>query len=151
VYPGHQDLSYYLDAQGERHAIKTVADWEVRRGHLLVHMQEVMGPFPAAEWRVPLDVKVVEEVQLDGGIVRRTVTYQSAPDHRVAAYVFVPSIPKGERRAGVLCLHPTGAPGKKIVAGVEGKANRAYAIELGAARVRDDRAGLSDVWRLHDR
>jgi pimeloyl-ACP methyl ester carboxylesterase len=87
-----------------------------------------MGNLPVDGERVPLDVKVDEEVTLDGGIVRKKLTYQSRADHRVAAYLF---LPKGEaERPAMLCLHPTGAPGKKIAAGIDGKANRAYAIEL---------------------
>ena len=30
-YTEHQDLSYYLDGQGQKHPIKSVADWEKRR------------------------------------------------------------------------------------------------------------------------
>src|SRR5438445_12193832 len=80
-YAEHLDLSYYLDSAGQKRPIRTAGDWEIRRGHLLAHMQEVMGPFPAADRRAPLEVNVEEEVTLDGGLLRRKLTYQSAADH----------------------------------------------------------------------
>src|SRR5579871_2195608 len=72
-YPEHQDLLYYLDSQGDKHPIKTVADWEIRKRHILAHMQRVMGPLPDASKKVPLDVKQVEEVRV-GELVRRKLT-----------------------------------------------------------------------------
>src|SRR5262245_46995604 len=43
IYPEHQELGSYLDAKGARHEIRTIADWEIRRRHILANMQLVMG------------------------------------------------------------------------------------------------------------
>jgi dienelactone hydrolase len=98
-----------------------------------------MGPLPGPNFRVPLDVKVLEEVRLDGpggGLLRRKLTYQSDPDDRVPAYLFLPA-PSGAaagataaRRPAVLCLHQTTPAGKEEPAGLRGDAEMRYALEL---------------------
>ena len=40
VYAEHQDLQYYLDTSGQKAPIKTTADWQIRRTHLLAHMSD---------------------------------------------------------------------------------------------------------------
>src|SRR5690349_14429937 len=77
VYTEHQDLSYYLDDQGQRHPIMAAADWEQRRAQVVAHMESVMGPLPRPETPVPLDVQTQETVELDGGIVRTHITYHT--------------------------------------------------------------------------
>src|SRR4051794_22254431 len=57
-YPDPTDLSHFRDRAGRKHPIKTVADWEVRRRHVLDNVQRVMGPFPSQLRRVPLEVKL---------------------------------------------------------------------------------------------
>ena len=59
-YPDHMKLLVVRDLQGNERPVKTVADWEIRRGHILAHLQEVMGPLPGKEKRCALDVKVLE-------------------------------------------------------------------------------------------
>lgn len=130
-YREHQDLSYVLDAAGQRRPIRTPADWEVRREHLLAGMQAVMGPLPGPDKRVPLDVRVEEEVTLADGLRRRKITYQTySGQPRLVAYLFLPAIEPGRKRPAMLCLHPTGPEGKAIVAGLTRKPSRAYALEL---------------------
>lgn len=128
TYPGHQDLTYYLDSTG-RHAVRTREHWKLRRQHILEGMQQVMGPLPGPERRVPLEMRVEEEVRV-GDLVRRKLTYATGPDRRVAAYLFLPPVKQGRKTAAMLCLHPTGELGKGIVAGLGGRANRQYALEL---------------------
>jgi dienelactone hydrolase len=128
-YREHQHLSYYLDDAGARHPIRTAADWQVRRRHILAGMQLAMGPLPGPEMRIPLDVRTEDEVRV-GDLIRRKIAYQSSPKQRVAAYLFLPPLPPGRKAPAVLCLHPTGDLGKGIAAGLGGKANRACALEL---------------------
>ncbi|HYE21788.1 MAG TPA: alpha/beta fold hydrolase [Tepidisphaeraceae bacterium] len=129
--PPHADLSWYPAEGGARRPLRTVADWEARRRDVLTGMQAVTGEFPGNEKRVPLDVKVEAEAAVGDSVVRRTVTFATGPGRRVAAYLFLPARGGGvAKRPAVLCLHPTGALGKGIVAGMGDKPNRAYAIEL---------------------
>ncbi len=102
--------------------------WEEKRARVLAAMQEVMGALPGEERRCPLDVCVREEVDC-GSYVRRLIDYASEPGERVPAYLL---IPKGQGPfPAVLCLHPTdNVIGHRVVVGLGGKANRAYASEL---------------------
>jgi dienelactone hydrolase len=96
---------------------------------LLARMELVMGPLPGPERRVPLDVKVLEETPLEKS-VRLKVDYAVEAGDRISAWLFLPK-EKAGRRPAVLCLHPTNRPiGKDVVAGLGGKPNRAYALEL---------------------
>src|SRR5262245_16184216 len=88
VYSEHQERSYYLESQGQKHPIKTVADWETRRAQVVAHMESVMGPLPRPAKPIPLDVQTQETVELDGGIVRKHITYHTdRPNQRLAAYL----------------------------------------------------------------
>jgi acetyl esterase/lipase len=128
-YSEHQDLSYYLDAQGRRHRIRTVADWEIRRSHILAHIETVMGPLPRPAVPVPLDVQTVNETRL-GPLIRRKITYHTdSHRRRVAAYLFVPVKPP-HRLPAILCLHQTTNIGKDEPAGLGSDVNLQYALHL---------------------
>lgn len=128
-YPDHVDLSYRLDAQGQRHPLQTVADWELRRAHVREGLQQVMGRLPGPLSRGALDVKVLEETR-DGGLLRKKVSYQSDPDDRVNAWLIAPADTAGKRLPAMLCLHQTTRPGKDEPAGLAGDPNLHYAKEL---------------------
>lgn len=127
----HQDPNSYLDQAGKAQPVKSVDDWQRRRAMVLDEMQKVMGKLPGADKRVPLDVKVVEEVQLDGHIVRRKINYQTEPHDRVSAYLFLPAGATAEKKApAMLCLHQTIGIGKGEPSGLGGSANLQYALHL---------------------
>jgi dienelactone hydrolase len=128
-YPDHTDVSSYRDRAGKEHPIKTVADWEIRRRHIVENVERVMGPLPGPLRRVPLDVKVVEEKMI-GKLIRRKLTYQSDPDDRVPAYLFLPAEKPAGKLPAILCLHQTTKFGIDETAGVRGNANLKYGLEL---------------------
>ena len=129
-YPNHQDLLFVLDRDGKRHEIKTLADWTKRREHIVAHFQRVTGPLPSPLRRVPLDVKVIEEVKV-GTLTRRKLSFQSDPTDRVTAYLFLPSAAEAAmKRPTVLCLQQTTNAGKDEPAGIRGDPNLKYALEL---------------------
>lgn len=128
-YTEHQDLSYYLDAAGGRHPIKTTADWEIRRKQVLANMQSVMGPLPDRTKLAPLDVREIDEVKV-GDIVREKIEYTTEPGHRLRAFLFLPSAPAGKKLPAVLCLHQTVKIGKEEPAGLGGNPNLHYALHL---------------------
>ena len=134
VYPEHQDLGYVLDAAGGRAAIGSVDEWEVRRRHVLAHMQDVMGPLPRPETPVALDMEEMEAVKLEGGdasIVRRKIRYHTDdPSAVVNAYLFVPPRKGDETLPAMLCLHQTTRIGKEEPAGLGGNPNLHYALHL---------------------
>jgi len=122
------NLLTYRDSRGHEHPVKNSADWDKRRSEILVHMQEVMGPLPAASQKVPLDMLVTEVVQTPH-YVRKKLTYAAEKDDRVPAYLLIPLERKGKLPA-VLCLHQTVAIGKGEPVGLGGKPNLAYAVHL---------------------
>ena len=128
-YREHHELSYFLDGNAQKQPLKTTADWQVRRGHILQHMQRVMGRLPGVTSRVPLDVKSIEEVR-DGNITRRKISYQSDPFDRVTAWLLQPAEAGKAKRPAMLCLHQTTQSGKDEPVGLHGLANMHYAIEL---------------------
>ena len=81
VYSEHQDLSYYLDANGTRHPIQTPGDWEIRRKQILGHIQSVMGLLPDRTKLAPLDVQQVDEVKV-GSQVENSATGLQAGGQR---------------------------------------------------------------------
>lgn len=132
-YPEHLDLSYYLDQQKQKHPVKTGADWQTRRSHILANMQTVMGQVPRPDTPIPLDMKVLEETQI-GTLKRQKISYHTDdPRQRVMAYLFIPqSASKTHPVPAVLCLHQTNsAIGKEEPAGIKGLPNLKYALELG--------------------
>ena len=130
-YPDHTRLLVIRDDQGNERPVQTAADWQIRRGHILAHLQEVMGPLPGKEKRCALDVKVLETHQ-ERGYVRAKLTFASEPGDRVPAWLLVPDQKPGSsvRRPAVLCLHPTIAIGKDEPAGLGGDPDKDYAREL---------------------
>ena len=128
-YHEHQNLGYYLDQNGKKHPVRTIKDWEIRKKHVLANVQKVMGPFPQPKKKIPLDVKVLEEVKLDN-FVRKKISYHTdSINRRVNAYLFLPKNPKG-KVPGILCLHQTTQPGKMEPAGLTGNPHLHYTLEL---------------------
>lgn len=128
-YDEHLDLMYWRDAKQQRQAIRSAEDWQMRRGHVVANLQQAMGPLPGDKFRVPLDVKMLDEQRI-GRVIRRKVSYQSDPDDRVTAWLFLPDRPAGTRRPAVLCLHQTTRIGKDEPAGLGGIPDLHYAVHL---------------------
>jgi fermentation-respiration switch protein FrsA (DUF1100 family) len=129
-YPDHTNLLVVRSASGEETPIKTPADWQVRRSHIVGHLQQVMGPPPGPERRVPLDWKVVETID-EPAFVRKKISFATEPGDRVPAWLLVPKKGRGQGKyPAMLCLHQTTSIGKDEPAGLGGKPNLHYAREL---------------------
>jgi len=104
-YDDHQDLTYYLDSNRDRHPVRNIADWKIRRRNILQNMQLVMGALPSPTSRVPLDVGFLKKTAV-GRLWRQKITYRTDPYDRVPAYLFSPQHPPaGRKLPAVLCLH----------------------------------------------
>ena len=129
----HQDLSYYLTAEGEHLPVRSVQDWQHRREQILAGMQEVMGPLPRPAKSVALDVNIIEEHQEDG-YVRRKVAYHTDNAKQVVnAWLLLPTNAEGQpavRRPAILCLHQTTPNGKDSPVGLTDRPALHYAKEL---------------------
>jgi len=141
-YSEHQDFSYYLRADGSRALIRTPADWEKRRAHIIAGMEEVMGPLPRPASPVPLDVQVLEEHKEDGYVRRKVAYHTDDVKKRAHAWLLLPTV-AGLSEAGykrseggykrlpaVLCLHQTTPNGKDSPAGLTDRPALHYAKEL---------------------
>lgn len=129
-YADHARPLGVLDDAGRERPVKTVADWEARRLHVRIGLQQAMGAFPDESRRVALDVQILEETRQEK-YVRRKITYQVEPRRRAHAYLLIPhGLDADHRAAAVLALHPTHASGKGQVAGLTGNPTRFYAQEL---------------------
>lgn len=124
----HQDLTYFLDATGQRQPIKTKQEWELRRQQILRGMQEVLGEFPTPKERGPLDIKLLETSTV-GTLTCQKLSFQSDATDRVTAYLFLPA-KADQKRPAVLCLHQTVKIGKGEPAGVGGHPSLHYALHL---------------------
>ncbi len=125
------NLLQYIATDGSVRDVRSTNDWSLRRPTILRAMQEVMGPLPADNKRVPLDVKIEEEV--DGGdYIRRFLSYASEPGGRVPAYLLVPkaALTSTKPFPGVLALHQTHPLGAKVVVGLGNSTNDEYGVEL---------------------
>lgn len=125
-------LLVYHDDAGNVQPVKSLDDWAKRRAEIFRGIQSVMGQLPGDEKRLPLDMKVEEEV--DGGMfVRRLITYVSEPNCRTPAYLLIPKdVLAGKKKApGVLALHGTNMDiGHGSIVGISNIKNRGYAPEL---------------------
>jgi predicted dienelactone hydrolase len=126
----HEDLSFFLDGNGQKRPIKALEDWQRRRAQVVLNVQQVMGALPQPASPQPLDVEILEETDL-GHSLRRKVSYHTdSPDRRVRAWLFLPRAALDEKRPAVLCLHQTTPIGKDEPAGLGPKTNLQYALEL---------------------
>lgn len=115
---------------GSDHPIASPQDLELRRQHTLSGMELAMGKFPSDERRCPLDVRIENERESDGIVIRK-LTYSPEPGDRVPALLLMPKS-SPSRSAAMLCLHQTTGIGKGEPAGLGGLENLHYAKELAA-------------------
>ncbi len=124
-YSEHRDMLYVREPSGAVTAVRTAAEWERRRRHIVAHVESVMGRLPRE--RGPLELRTLDERKREG-FVQRTIRYQALAGDEIPAYLLLPDEPG--KRPAVLALHPTGALGKGIVTGEGERPNRNYAQEL---------------------
>jgi acetyl esterase/lipase len=126
----HSDLTSYRGEDGARHRIQSAGDWERRRKEILDGMQQAMGPLPDRAGLPPFDLKVLE-TSTGPGYRREKIEFTVEPGDRLPADIYWPEgFDPQQPRPAILALHPTGAAGKRIVAGEGGRTDREYGLEL---------------------
>jgi dienelactone hydrolase len=130
-YPDHTKLLVVGAGDGRELPVKSPADWSVRRDHILAHFQEVAGPLPGGERRVPLEIHELSTTR-EKGFVRKKISFATEPGDRVPAWLLIPddATELGRKRPAALCLHQTISIGKDEPAGLGSDAELAYALEL---------------------
>ncbi len=125
---GENPVLKLTDKDGAAQEIKTPAEWEKFCAGLRTRMEEVMGPMPGPDRKVPLDMRVEEEIDTPK-YIQRKISFAVEDWDRVPAYLLLPKDHIGKMPA-MLCLHPTSEHGKKVVVGLAGTVHRSYAKEL---------------------
>jgi dienelactone hydrolase len=134
-YTDKQQLLTYIDGGLVSQPVRSSADWNIRRSHILQNMEKVMGPLPdIGAPALEVEFGPVEDLP---EFRRRLITFVSEvpasggkPD-RVPAFLLLPKeIKGGSRVPAVLCLHQTTRIGKGEPAGVGGKPDLQYGAEL---------------------
>lgn len=127
-------LTPAADAQSKSPLVSSKDEWVLHRAEILENLQSVMGRLPEKS-SAPLDVRIVDEEHV-GKVKRQKITFVSevlpgGPD-RVSAYLLFPDASRRtkKRTATVLCLHQTTRIGKGEPAGLGGKPDLHYALEL---------------------
>lgn len=116
-------------------AARSTADWRSQVPGIRRRMEEVMGPLPGNDRRVPIDVEVVSE-EATASYRRRKIRYTPEAGDRVPAWLLLPNPPPdghaAVRSPAMLCLHQTTSVGKDEPAGLAGLDSLRYAHELAA-------------------
>ncbi len=129
LYPDHRMLLVVKDEKGLDQPVRSIADWEVRRAHILAHFAEVAGPLPTGERRVPLAMETLSEERLEG-YIRKKIRFAVEPGDRVPAWLLLPTSAGNGPRPAMLALHQTIAIGKDEPVGLGTNQELAYAREL---------------------
>ena len=138
----HSDLSVYQGDDGTLQAVKSAGDWAKRRLQILKGMQDATGPLPSRDSLPVFDPRITEDIRKEG-VRRLTMTIAMEGTDRLPLDLYLPSTlgdsidvssllsgKADQKLAAVVALHPTGAAGKRIVAGEGGKAGRQYGLEM---------------------
>ncbi|MBX7168787.1 MAG: alpha/beta fold hydrolase [Pirellulales bacterium] len=128
-YPDKLRLLVYRDASGVEHPIDRADAWPRRREHILLGMQQAMGPLPGPERRTPLELAIETETDVDGFYTRRRIHFTPEPGDSLPGWLLVPKQRNG-RLPAVLCLHQTIKIGKDEPVGLGDDPNKRYADEL---------------------
>ncbi|QDT05657.1 Esterase FrsA [Rubripirellula lacrimiformis] len=138
----HSDLSKYIADDGKVQPIQSAADWWLRRRQIIAGAELAMGPIPPADTPSAFETEVTEDVRL-GDVRRLTLRIAVDDSDRLPLDLYLPgsvadrvdasdwmNAITSNKLAAVVALHPTGAEGKRIVAGEGRRPGRQYAIEL---------------------
>ncbi|MFC4871002.1 alpha/beta hydrolase family protein [Negadavirga shengliensis] len=107
--------------------VRTLAQWEEKRKAWQHGMEKIMGPLPSPGERDKPDIQWLDTLYAKY-YNRYNIRFLSDDRNEVTAFLYVPH---GSRaNPGMLVLHSTGEPGKKIVDGQSHLENRAVAREL---------------------
>jgi len=133
VYPDHSKLMERRDESGRVWPIETKEQWAKRREHVLLGMQQAMGPLPDRTKLPDLVVKETERLEREK-YTRLTITFVAEKDgdreERVPAYLYLPKPGSAKPQAAMLALHQTHPLGKGDVDFEKGRNNRCVASEL---------------------
>jgi dienelactone hydrolase len=108
--------------------IQTAKDWQSHKTVLRQrYLDLIRDQYKPA--KPHLDLKVHEEVVVDGQYTRKLISYQVEADERAHAYLGIP-LKRDGRLPGIVALHGTFAKGKSRAAGLVDNPDKAYLDHL---------------------
>ena len=135
-----QSILTYTNSRKEIVPVKTLFDWQIKRGQILDSMQAFFGKFPGDPDMPPFDSKIPElppfNTVIKDSLVTRFYTrynirFTVARNEHVTAYLYIPvEKERGKKYPAIIACQPTGIEGKKIVDDQGPRLNRGYAKEL---------------------
>lgn len=117
------------NSASESKAVADISEWELKKDEIRKSMQEVMGKLPSRESLAAPTLTYLDTL-VEEHFTRYTVTFESFKDFTGYAYLYLPHGMAQIKLPGILALHSTGDPGKRIVDGQTTLENRAVAREL---------------------
>mgnify|MGYP001122388247 CR=1 FL=1 len=134
------DLLSYVDSKGRRAPVKTMFEWQIKRGQILDSMQALFGKLPDDPNLPPFNTRIPDLPAFNTIITdsiktifytRYNIRFTVAKGEDVTAYLYIPlKKEKGTRFPAMLALHQTEEIGKGSVDGQGPYINLAYAKEL---------------------
>ncbi len=122
-----QKLPRIEDASGE--PIKNLDTWKTRRREIAQWWLDFLGPLPQARETTP-SLQIIEEDRV-GEVIRQRVRYEIEPGLLTEAYLLKPAESAAEvKLPGVVVFHSTVDHSIRQPAGVEGKLEKAFGLQL---------------------
>ena len=113
----------------EPNAVSDLSAWNAKKDEIRNAMQKVMGKLPNREYLIAPTLTYLDTL-IEENFTRYTVSFDSFKDFNGYAYLYLPHEMAQNKLPGILALHSTGDPGKRIVDGQTTLENRAVAREL---------------------
>lgn len=108
--------------------VKTAEDWKKHKQVLRQRYLDLIRDQHKPE-KPALDLKVLEEVVVDGKYTRKLISYDVEVDERAHAYLGIPLTREG-KLPGIVALHGTYEKGKSRAAGLVDNPDKAYLDHL---------------------
>lgn len=126
--PSHPMLiSNVHESKGKN--IDNLEEWDSKKADIKKAMQQVMGQLPLRKGIAAHSLTYLDTM-VEDSFTRYTVSYDSFENFTGYAFLYLPKPISKKKRPGMLVLHSTGEPGKRIVDGQTTLENRAVAREL---------------------
>jgi Prolyl oligopeptidase family len=87
----HRDLTYFVGTDGQPQPIQSVADWQLRRTHILNGLQQAMGALPDRTALGPVQYQVLTEVHEEKYTLKK-LELQVGHGDKLLAWLLVPKL-----------------------------------------------------------
>ena len=123
-------LLFYIDADGKKRRVTTLAEWKIKQQQILAGMQQAMGELPGFLNLPDMDIHIIAEIK-EENYTRQNIIFTVAENEKVPAYLYLPNVKSETKKfPAMLALHETDSIGKKSVDGQGLNINMGYAKEL---------------------